>query len=199
MSVTIFFEGGGDKEATQSKCREGLSKYCAKLKPRNSRLRIVVGGGREQTFDKFKTAALNCRADEVSVLLVDSEAPVSVDTPVEHLHGQDGWEFPKLLNYRVYLMVQTMESWLLADREALAAYYDGGFLPKSLPGRSTNIETIRKEDVEPALKKATKNTKTKGEYHKINHGAVLLALIDPTKVEKASPHAANFHEFLRGL
>ena len=83
--------------------------------------------------------------------------------------------------------------------EALAAFYDGGFLPKSLPGSATNVEIIRKEDIEPALKNATRKTETKGEYHKINHGAALLALIDPAKVEKASPHAASFHQFLRSL
>ena len=95
-------------------------------------------------------------------------------------------------------MVQTMEAWFLADRNTLAAFYDGGFLINSLPGDATNVESIRKEDIEPALKKATRQT-TKEEYHKINHGSALLALIDPYKVEKASPHAASFHEFLRGL
>jgi len=199
VTVTIFFEGGGDKEATQSKCREGLSKYCAKLKPQGSRLRIVAGGGREQTFDKFRTASLNSRSGEASVLLVDSEGPLMADTPVEHLRIRDGWEFATLLNYKVFLMVQTMEAWFLADREVLVSYYDGGFLLNSLPGSPTDIESIRKEDVEAALRKATKKTKTKGEYHKINHGAALLASIDPITVEKASPHAEQFNKFLRGL
>jgi hypothetical protein len=199
VSVTIFFEGGGDKEATQSKCREGLSKYCAKLKPQNRRLRIVVGGGREQTFDKFKIDASNSRSGEISVLLVDSEAPVTAHTPVEHLRATDGWDITSFQNHKVFLMVQTMEAWFLADRETLALFYDGGFKPNSLPGSPKNIEIIRKEDIEPALKKATKNTNSKGEYHKINHGAALLGLIDPVKVENASPHATSFNEFLRGL
>jgi hypothetical protein len=96
-------------------------------------------------------------------------------------------------------MVQTMESWFLADRDSLAAFYDGGFLPNSLPGSSKNIEVIRKEDIEPALKKATRKTNSKGEYHKINHGSALLGLIDPAKVGEASPHAASFNKFLRSL
>src|SRR5208283_4605105 len=136
---------------------------------------------------------------EVSVLLVDSEGPVTANTPTEHLHVRDGWDFATLVNYKVFLMVQTMEVWFLADRDTLAAYYNGGFLPKSLPGSETDVESVRKEDVEPSLKKATRKTKTKGEYHKIGHGAALLALIDPTKVEKASHHAAQFNRFLREL
>ncbi len=199
MSVTIFFEGGGSKEATQAIYRKGLSTYCAKLKPKGSRLRIVAGGGREQTFDQFRIAVLDSRAGELSVLMVDSESPVTAKTPVEHLHGRDGWDFASLPNYKAVLMVQTLEAWFLADRDTLLEYYDGGFLPKSLPGSPTNIEAIRKEDIEPALRSATRNSRTKGEYHKIDHGSALLALIDPAKVEKASAHAASFHQFLRGL
>lgn len=199
MNVTIFFEGGGYTDVTQSKCRKGLANYCAKLKPKASRLKIVAGGGREQTFDKFRMAAQNGRADEVSVLLVDSEGPVTAPTPVEHLHIRDGWDFAALRNHKAFLMVQTMESWFLADRNTLAAFYDGGFLPNSLPGSSKNIEVIRKEDIEPALKKATRKTNSKGEYHKIDHGAALLGLIDPVRVGDASHHAANFNEFLRSL
>ena len=199
MSATIFFEGGGNIEATQSKCREGLSQYCAKLKPKGSRLRIVAAGGREQTFDKFKRAAGNSRADEKVALLADSEGPVTSRTSIQHLHEQDGWDFAGLPNCEAFLMVQTMEAWFLADRKALAGFYDGGFLPKALPGSATNVEIIRKADVEPALKKATKGTNTKGEYHKIDHGSALLALIDPTKVGDGSPHAAKFHQFLRSL
>lgn len=199
MSVTIFFEGGGDKEATQSKCREGLSKYCSKLRPAGSRLRIVAGGGREQTFDKFKIAARNTRADEIVALLVDSEGAVATNACDEHLRLSDGWDFAGLANHRVFLMVQAMEAWFLADREALATFYDGGFLHNSLPGSATNIEIVRKQDLEPALKNATRKTNTKGAYRKIDHGAALLALIDPAKVEKASPHAKQFNDFLRNL
>ena len=92
-----------------------------------------------------------------------------------------------------------MEAWFLADREALAEFYDDGFLAKSLPGSPTNIEAVLKEDLESRLKQASRQTKTKGEYHKTRHGFALLALIDPKKVEDASPHAASFHKFLRGL
>jgi len=95
-------------------------------------------------------------------------------------------------------MVQAMEAWFLADREALSEFYDGEFLSKSLRGSPADIEAIRKDDLEPCLKHASKPTQ-KDEYHKTKHGFALLALIDPAKVEKASPHAANFHQFLRGL
>jgi hypothetical protein len=199
VSVAIFFEGGGDKETTQSKCREGLSKYCAKLRPSNSRLKIVACGGRQQAFERFITATRDRRADEICALLVDAEGPVTASTPVQHLRARDGWDFPVLDRHKVFLMVQAMEAWFLADRKALAEFYDGGFLAKSLPGSPTDIESITKDDLEPKLRHASKPTKAKGEYHKVKHGFALLALIDPKEVEKASPHAKLFNDFLRSL
>ena len=92
-----------------------------------------------------------------------------------------------------------MEAWFLADRAALAAFSDGGFLATSLPGSPTNIEAVPKNDLEPKLIHATRPAKTKGEYHKTKHGFELLGKIDPAKVGDASPHAKQFNEFLRGL
>ncbi len=120
-------------------------------------------------------------------------------TPVLYLSGREGWPFPPLNGDRVFLMVQAMEAWLLADREALAAFYGQGFLANSLPGSPGNIEAVRKDDLEPSLKNATRQTKTKGEYHKVRHGFTLLATIDPLKVESGSAHAKRFNDFLRSL
>jgi hypothetical protein len=96
-------------------------------------------------------------------------------------------------------MVQAMEAWLLADRSTLANFYGSGFRPNSLPGTERHIEDIRKEDLEPALINATRDTKTKGKYHKIDHGMVLIGQINPSKVSASSPHAEAFHSFLRSL
>jgi hypothetical protein len=92
-----------------------------------------------------------------------------------------------------------MEAWFLADRLALAEFYDGGFHEGRLPGSPSDIESVPKEDLEPRLKGATKGTRTKGEYHKTRHAFDLLALIDPDKVGKGSRHAREFHDFLRSL
>jgi hypothetical protein len=199
VSVTIYFEGGGAKESTQSKMRQGLSEYCKKVSPNLNRLRIFASGGREQAFDDFKRALVNSREEEIVALLVDAETAVTTPTCTGHLQANDRWTFPELGKNRVFLMVQCMESWFLADRNALEMFYDGGFLAKSLPGSSTNIEIIRKPDVASGIKKATANTRTKGAYEKIGHGAVLLGLIDSLLVERASPHAKEFHDFLRAL
>jgi len=199
VSVRIYVEGGGDNKDTIRRCKENFTSYCQKLAPPNRRPSIVACGGRQQTFDRFNTAVRGSGAGEVCVLLVDAEDRVTAGTPAEHLRARDGWNFPVLDRHKVFMMVQAMEAWFLADREALAEFYNGGFLPKSLPGSRTDIEAVPKQDLEPKLKHATKPTATKGEYHKVKHGFALLALIDPNKVGAASPHAADFHQFLRTL
>jgi hypothetical protein len=88
-----------------------------------------------------------------------------------------------------------MESWFLADREALGGYYNQGFLVNSLPDRA-DIENIAKRDVQQSLDHATRPTTTKGLYHKTRHGFDLLALIDPEKLRRASQRARRFFEVL---
>ncbi len=197
MSVRIYVEGGGDNKDTLKRCGEGFSRYCQKLVPASRNPRIVPCGGRDQAFKRFKTAVESSQTGDVCALLVDAEAPVHSAT-VQHLEERDRWDFPALDRHKIFLMVQAMEAWFLADRVALAAFYDGGFLTNHLPGSPKDIEAIRKDALEPALLHASKAT-TKGEYHKVKHGFALLALIDPAKVAEASPHAKLFNEFLAGL
>jgi hypothetical protein len=162
-------------------------------------LRIVACGGRDQTFDMFTIAVASSGPSDTCALLVDSECAITARDDISHLRQSDGWTFPALGRHRVFLMVQMMEAWFLADRDALTEFYDGGFLAKSLPGTPTNVESVRKEDLEASLKNATRNTRTKGEYRKLEHGAALLSRINPQKVEAGSSHAREFHGFLRSL
>ena len=92
-------------------------------------------------------------------------------------------------------MVQIMEAWFLADRQALAKYFGAGFNPSALPGNEA-VEEVSKADLERGLKDATRNCQTKGEYHKGRHSFDILGRIDPSKVTRASPYANRFVEAL---
>jgi hypothetical protein len=83
-------------------------------------------------------------------------------------------------------MVQAMEAWFIADPDALSKFYGQGFQTNSIP-RTSNIERIAKDNLEPSLKAATRRT-TKGEYQKIQHSSELLQKIDVEKVRLASKH-----------
>lgn len=198
MSVRVYVEGGGDNKDTLKRCKEGFARYCQKVVPPSHSPRIVACGGRQQAFDRFLTAIGESLPDETCALLVDSEGAVRTGSEVQHLQDRDGWNFPDLYHHRVFLMVQAMEAWFLADHSVLTSFYNGGFQGNSLP-RNPNIESIAKDRLEPALKHATRQTRTKGEYHKTKHGFALLELVDPEAVGNASLHAKRFNDFLKSL
>ena len=95
-------------------------------------------------------------------------------------------------------MVQVMESWFLADREALANFYRQRFRLNALPGNPRQVEQVSKRDIENGLEQATRAT-TRGRYHKGRHSFDILASLDPAKVTAASSHARRFVQTLLAL
>jgi len=95
-------------------------------------------------------------------------------------------------------MVQTMEAWLIADRDKLAAYYGKEFQVSALPSSSTNVEEVSKENLKKALKRATRKTQ-KGEYHKTNHGPGILAQVRPDEVARRAPHCRRLFKTLTAV
>ena len=190
--VTIYIEGGGDGKETKAALRRGMDEFLRKLKDvaraRRWQWQLVLCGGRQRTYETFDNARGHAGEDEIIVLLVDAEAPVTAPTPVEHLRTRrgGGWDLSGVDKDQVHLMVQTMETWIVADPDALAVYYGQGFRANALPSRR-NLEEEDKTEVASALRRATERTR-KGDYHKIDHAADLLALIDPAKARRRCRH-----------
>lgn len=92
----------------------------------------------------------------------------------------------------VFWMVQLMESWFLADVDALSRYYGKEFGRKAVQG-TPSIEDIPKQNVLAKLKAATKKC-SKGEYHKTSHAPDLLSVIDPEPVKTASPRCRQIFD-----
>ena len=186
MNVKIYVEGGSQGSA-KSACRMAFRLFLEKVVPAGS-FAVVALGDRAAAFRGFCLALQENRRDFL-ILLVDSEESVSTGA-WEHLAAreEDQWQRPHTAtNDQAHLMVQVMESWFLADREALTAYYGHGFLSDSLPGQR-NVELVAKRDLFRALDRASRHTK-KGTYHKTRHGFDLLERLDPQRVRAASAHA----------
>lgn len=200
MNVKVYVEGGGDhNKALDTECRRGFSEFFRKTKLDKRRLRVVACGGRSGAYDSFKTSHENPGNEDFAILLVDSEAPVAGVDPWEHvrLRAGDGWERPAGASCdQLHLMVQAMEAWFHADKDALQKYYRQGFRPGAL-SRRVDIDNIPKADLFTGLKSATRACVTKGEYSKGGHSFAILALIDPAKVRAASPaHAGRLLDVL---
>ncbi len=192
----LFVEGGGDRNAAQkAECRRGFHKLLEKAGFKNRMPRIFVCGGRQNAFDQFCTAVRTSSPTGVAVLLVDAEAPVTEMSPWRHVADRPGDNWPKpdgAKDDHLHLMVQCMESWFLADREALRVFFGQGFRGTALPASTKPIEMVTKSVLFNGLRRATEQAKTKGAYRKGKHSFKLLAEIDPQKVRKASPWAERF-------
>ena len=197
MKVKVYVEGGGDGKSLRTRCREGFNSFFAKTNLAGRMPKIIACGSRNTAFDKFRTALGSRNAEDFIVLLVDSEDPVADGAgPWLHLRTRDGWESPDdATDENAHLMVQCMETWFLADKDRLAAYFGQGFNRNALPGRP-EIEDVAKRDVLEGLKRATRQCK-KGEYGKGRDSFEILKQVQPANVIAASPHARRLIEALR--
>ena len=193
VDVTLYVEGGGDSGALRSRCREGFRTFLEKAGFRGCMPRIVACGGRQSAFDMFRTA---CESHRTAVLLIDSEDCVQGTSSWEHLARRpgDGFVAPKnAAGDQCRLMVVCMESWFLADKDALSKFFGQGFKKDALP-QNENIEAVSKEDVYSGLRNASAHCKTKAPYGKGEHSFRILKLVALEKVREASPWARRFFE-----
>ncbi|MFN0096041.1 MAG: DUF4276 family protein [Dehalococcoidia bacterium] len=191
VSVAIVVEGGGRGELHAAAFKRGWGAFFRRAGV--SSISVVRGGARERAFDLFKR--LVATRDGLVVLLVDSESAVEPgQTPWGHLKARDGWDRPAAADQdSAYLMVQTTETWLIADREALARHFGRGFRDSALPTRA-NLEDVPKAEAEAKLKAATRDCPAPFEKR---HAWEILAMLDASRVEAACPHAKHLLERLR--
>lgn len=178
--IRIYFEG-------DSALRPGFAKFFEEIsnraRARGLRWSLVAGRSTAETTKDFRHC-LEQNPDVHALLLVDSE-------------GREPQR-----SRTAFFMIQCMESWFLADREALRTYFGNEFKEAALPGGANpgNVESIPKDDVVRALDNASRSTK-KGKYSrsKSGHGAKLLALLKPERVRKLAPDCDRLFTILEEL
>jgi hypothetical protein len=187
--IRIYLEGGGDGKDGKAKIRKGFDAFLSgpKTAARAKKIRwqIIACGSRNSAFEDFNTA-LQRHPHAFNILLVDSEGAVQQASPWDHLQQRDQWHNPGTGDEHCHLMAQAMEAWLIADIETIAAFFGQGFQRGAIPANQ-DVEAIDKDNLEPALVAATRHTQ-KGRYHKIRHGADLIARLNPAVVRQKAHH-----------
>lgn len=196
--IAVYMEGGGDGRDAKAALRLGMDSFLTGIKQaareKSLRWKLVCCGSRHEAFRKFRSS-FNNRQHTITILLVDAEGPVN--RPVrDHLRRRDEWDLAFASDDVVHLMTQTMETWIIADPDALAEYYGPNFQRNALPN-ALNLETTAKDDVEDALKAATRLTR-KGAYHKIRHAGDLLKRINSREVKQRCPGCARLFRIMHG-
>jgi hypothetical protein len=185
--ICIYFEG-------DDLLRPGFGVFFSELRrqatKRRCRFRLVAGGSGEGACRDFGTA-IRTNPATWNILLRDSEGPADAKLSVSLCRTQ-AWDESHADS--IFWMVQMMEAWLHADKNALGKFYGAGFKENALK-RNPNVEEILKKDLEDGLKAATKDTQ-KGNYYdrKTEHGPKLLAAIKPGLVRKAAPNCQKLFE-----
>ena len=193
--IQIFLEG--DKAL--------LKGFHAFLKPaidaarqRGIRFQLVSGGPLDETIKDFMDA-IQDNSDAFNILLVDSDVPDNGNL-IASVKARSTWDNQtgaSIQDSQIHFMVQVMESWFLADIDALGKYYGRNFQPNRLPPNQ-NVEQIPSKDVIRRIENATRPTR-KGKYHKTRHAPDLLAQIDAAKVRQAAPNCDRLFASLLAL
>jgi hypothetical protein len=152
---------------------------------------IVAGGGRQSTYELFRVAAGIPHVDTYPMLLVDSEGPVT-SAVWDHLNSRDHWERPGGTNDdQAQLMVTCMETWIIADRDALKRFF-GQCLRKNRLLPQIGLEARLRQDVQDALAQATRDCGRRKAYSKGRRSFQLLAELNSETLRKYLPHFIRF-------
>ena len=181
--IRLYFEGS-------PLLRPGFDAFFREVKSRAREKRclfrpVAAEGTPVQDF----IAGLKTNPDAWNVLLMDSEGPLAPNAAAD-LCAKYGLDQSHADS--IFWMVETMESWFHADKDALEVFYAQGFQRNALV-RNPEVERIPKKDLLDGLKAATRNT-AKGAYHKTGHAPQLLAKIDPVLVRKAAPNCRKLFD-----
>jgi hypothetical protein len=184
--IRIYFEGDKSLKA-------GFGAFFTEIRERAGAMQckvsiVATGGTPERDFG----IALRKHPVAWNILLRDSEGPWNANLPASPC-GKQSW--PPLQADSIFWVVEVMESWFHADKDALEAYYKTGFR-RSVLAANPNVEEVPKRDLIAGLNDATKDT-TKGKYHKTKHAPALLQSIRPALVRKAAPNCERLFQVVR--
>lgn len=197
VNIKIYIEGGGEGKYLEICFQKAWTKFFQAAGLEGRMPRPLRGKGRQNAYDSFCTALANAKKGEMPLLLVDSEAAVHSDHNVwQHLKTRDNLDKPPQAgDQHAYLMAQNMETWLLADPEALQTYFGSEFNLRKIPAWP-DLEKVAKIDVYTALERATTTCKEKS-YAKGKVSFEALSAVSPQKVAEKCPQAKRLLDFLK--
>ncbi len=241
-TIIIYMEGGHSDDADltagfeedNTNLRDSIANFIQRALPDciipGYKIRVQVCGGRNQAIKRFADGVEKQVTDEqrqgraanvVRVLVVDSEGAVGKGRDGKaHLNRQTGALLGQnVKESRVFLMVQCMEAWFLADADALERFYHrlgyrfdkvvlaDEILKAKAGDTSPNIEPI------PKSKKGIVHNGVRvgnipafiiskaiqGRDYRKSDGFRLFGFIDPDKAIAGSPHCEDFVNAMRTL
>jgi len=192
--TTIYIEGGGDSNQLRSLCRKGFRKLIENCGFTGYMPRLVACGGRDSAFDDFKIAHVNKSNSDYVAMLIDSEDPLKYSDAWEHLKIRDGWDKPlDSEDDQVLFMTTCMETWIVADQDALAKHYGDKLQESALPSLE-DLESRSRHDIQERLSHATRDCSNA--YKKGKRSFAVLEKLSPDKLELHLPSFVRVKQIL---
>jgi hypothetical protein len=164
VSATLYIEGGArgpDSKYLQIRCREGFRTLLEKCGFDGPIPALKACGGRDFTFRDFQKSHESKATGDYVAMLIDSEEPMAdIEAAWKHLQNVktvNKWKKPKgATDDQVLFMTTCMETWVVADRDALQAHYGSDLQVSALPPLVA-LEARGRHDVQDRLIRATRN------------------------------------------
>ena len=195
VRAKVYLEGGGDSKEGKTRCREGFRKLLENCGLTGSMPKLVACGSRDSAYDSFHTAHTRGSGTEYVALLIDSEDPMAnIEKTWDHLAQRDGWQRPQgAQDDQVMLMTTCMETWIVADRDALHDQFGQQLQVSALPPLD-NLESRDRRDIQNTLTHATRTCQEP--YRKGPKSFKVLARLNPNAIE---PYLPSFRRARRIL
>jgi hypothetical protein len=194
VSAIVYLEGGGDSKELHARCRKGFRELLEKSGFRGRMPKLVACGRRLAVYDDFGIEHSKSNEACYVGMLIDSEVPVTdVNATWEHLRQHENWAKPGGANNdQVLFMTTCMESWIIADRRALAEHYER--LQVSAFPDLVDLEGRERERIQGALVHGTRNCSNA--YAKGKRSFEILAKLDPATLEQHLPSFVRVRRIL---
>ena len=134
MEIKLYVEGGGKgshKRAT-IKLQQGFDSFFTEIielaRIKKISFKIIPAGNTQSTYDDFIFSVENS-PQSFNLLLVDSDDALDEDESARAFLQKKykKWKLKTVKDEQCHLMVQIMESWFIADVDALKQFYGQGF------------------------------------------------------------------------
>ncbi len=194
VNKIIYIEGGGDSKELHICCRKGFRKLIENCGFTGYMPKLRSCGGRDSAFKDFKIAHANKSNSDYVAMLIDSEDPLKDLDAWDHLKIRDGWDKPfGSEDDQVLFMTTCMETWIVADRDALTKHY-GSKLQKSALPPLVDLESRLRHDIQNNLFHATRDCSNA--YKKGKRSFDVLEKLSPDELELYLPSFVRVKQIL---